>query len=144
MLNVPTYVLTYLRSYLPTFLPTYVLTYLCSYLPTFLPTYILTYLRSYLPTFLPTYVLTYLGTRLLNIFKVQKHYQNVTFLGPKPQMLTYVFCTLHLRLWWLTRSFCFYLMLRQSSLFTKQLVTLNSQAVWDEQLLLHFSLQLPT
>ena len=45
----PTYVSTYLCTYLPMYLPTYVRTYLCAYLPMYLPTYVPSYLCTYLP-----------------------------------------------------------------------------------------------
>ena len=57
---------TYLHTYLPTYLlPTYLSnlpTYLFTYLPANLPTYLPLNLFTYQPTYLPTYLFTYLPT----------------------------------------------------------------------------------
>jgi len=61
-----TYLPTYLLTFLFTYLPTYLLTYLLTYLPTYVLTHLLTYLLiSYLPTYRLTYSLTYLPTYLI-------------------------------------------------------------------------------
>ena len=67
---IPTYIPTYLHHYITTslhpYIPTYIPTYLHTYIPTYphthIPTYIPTHIHTYLPTYIPTYIHTYLPT----------------------------------------------------------------------------------
>ena len=55
-----TFISTYLPTYIPWYLHTFTLTYLPTYLRTYIPSYLPTYLRTYLPSYLPTFIPTYL------------------------------------------------------------------------------------